>query len=43
VQGRRQLAQQRKTTMGQVISQLVRQAMEPKSAPVCETGFCYST
>ena len=40
----RQLAQQRKTTMGQVISELVRKAMEPKRArPVSETEFCCST
>ena len=38
VQVARQLAQQRKTTMGQVISQLVRKAMEPKSAPRMRNG-----
>ena len=38
VQVARQLAQQRKTTMGQVISQLVREAMEPKSAPRKRNG-----
>ena len=38
VQVARQLAQQRQTTMGQVISQLVRQAMEPKSAPRVRNG-----
>ena len=38
VQVARQLAQQRKTTMGQVISELVRQAMEPKSAPRMRNG-----
>ena len=34
----RQLAQQRKTTMGQVISQLVRNAMEPKNSPRSRNG-----
>jgi hypothetical protein len=38
VQVARQLAQQRKTTIGQVISQLVRKAMEPKSAPRMRNG-----
>jgi len=38
VQVARQLAQQRKTTMGQVISQLVRKAMEPKNAPRMRNG-----
>ena len=38
VQVARQLAQQRQTTMGQVISQLVRKAMEPKSAPRMRNG-----
>ena len=38
VQVARQLAQQRKTTMGQVISQLVRTALEPKSAPRMRNG-----
>jgi len=38
VQIARQLAQQRKTTMGQVISQLVRTALEPKSAPRMRNG-----
>ena len=38
VQVARQLAQQSKTTMGQVISQLVRKAMEPKSAPRKRNG-----
>jgi hypothetical protein len=34
----RQLAQQRRTTMGQVISQLIRKAMDPKSAPRVRNG-----
>jgi hypothetical protein len=34
----RQLAQQRKTTMGQVISQLVRTALEPKNSPRSRNG-----
>jgi DNA-binding transcriptional regulator YdaS (Cro superfamily) len=34
----RQFAQQRKTTIGQVISQLARQALEPKSAPRMRNG-----
>jgi hypothetical protein len=38
VQVARQLAQQRKMTMGQVVSQLVRKAMEPKSAPRMRNG-----
>ena len=38
VQVARQLAQQRQTTMGQVISQLVRKAMDPKSAPRVRNG-----
>ena len=38
VQVARQLAQQRKTTMGQVVSQLVRKAMEPKNAPRVRNG-----
>ena len=38
VQVARQLAQQRQTTMGQVISQLVRQEMEPESAPRMRNG-----
>jgi hypothetical protein len=38
VQVARQLAQQHKTTMGQVISQLVRTALEPKSAPRMRNG-----
>jgi len=38
VQVARQLAQQRKITMGQVVSQLVRQAMEPKGAPRTRNG-----
>ena len=38
VQVARQLAQQRQTTMGQVISQLVRKAMDPKSAPRMRNG-----
>jgi hypothetical protein len=38
VQVARQLAQQRQTTMGQVISQLVRLALEPKSAPRTRNG-----
>ena len=38
VQVARQLAQQRKTTMGQVISELVRKAMEPKNAPRVRNG-----
>jgi hypothetical protein len=38
VQVARQLAQQRKTTMGQVISQLVRKAMDPTSAPRVRNG-----
>ena len=38
VQVARQLAQQRQTTMGQVISQLVRKAIEPKSAPRMRNG-----
>ena len=38
VQVARQLAQQSKITMGQVISELVRQAMEPKSAPRMRNG-----
>ena len=38
VQVARQLAQQRQTTMGQVISQLVRKAIGPKSAPGVRNG-----
>ena len=38
VQVARQLAQQRKTTMGQVISQLVRKALEPKNSPRSRNG-----
>ena len=38
VQVARQLAQQRGTTMGQIISQLARLAMEPKSAPRTRNG-----
>ena len=38
VQVARQLAQQRKTTMGQVVSQLVRKALAPKSAPRMRNG-----
>jgi len=38
VQVARQLAQQHRTTMGQVISQLVRKGMEPKSAPRMRNG-----
>ena len=38
VQVARQLAQQRQTTMGQVISQLVRKAMDPTSAPRVRNG-----
>ena len=38
VQVARQLAQQRQTTMGQVISQLVRKAMDPTSAPHVRNG-----
>ncbi|MGA9626779.1 MAG: hypothetical protein WBL65_14035 [Bryobacteraceae bacterium] len=38
VQVARQLAQQRKTTMGQVISELARKAMEPKNAPRKRNG-----
>jgi hypothetical protein len=38
VQVARQLAQQRKTTIGQVISELVREALEPKSAPRMRNG-----
>ena len=38
VQVARQLAQQSKITMGQVISELVRKAMEPKSAPRMRNG-----
>ena len=38
VQVARQLAQQRKTTMGQVISELARQALEPKRAPRTRNG-----
>jgi hypothetical protein len=38
VQVARQLAQQRKTTMGQVVSQLVRKALEPKGAPRMRNG-----
>ena len=38
VQVARQLAQQRKTSMGQVVSQLVRKALEPKSAPRMRNG-----
>ncbi|MGD0498723.1 MAG: CopG family transcriptional regulator [Bryobacteraceae bacterium] len=35
----RQLAQQRDTTMGQVVSELVRKALEPKEAPRVRNGF----
>jgi len=38
VQVARQLAQQRKATMGQIISELVRKAMDPKSAPRRRNG-----
>ena len=38
VQVARQLARQRGTTMGQVISQLVRKAVGPKSAPRLRNG-----
>jgi uncharacterized protein (DUF885 family) len=38
VQVARQLAQQHKATMGQVISQLVRKAIEPKSVPRLRNG-----
>jgi hypothetical protein len=38
VQVARQLAQQRKTTMGQVISELVRKAIQPTSAPRMRNG-----
>ena len=38
VQVARQLAQQHRTTMGQVISQLVRKGMELKSAPRMRNG-----
>ena len=38
VQVARQLAQQRNTTMGRVISQLVRKAVEPKSAARVRNG-----
>ena len=38
VQVARQLAQQRKATLGQVVSQLVRKALEPKSAPRMRNG-----
>ncbi len=38
VQVARQLAQQRGMTMGQVISDLARQALEPKAAPRMRNG-----
>jgi hypothetical protein len=38
VQVARQLAQQRKITIGQVISDLARKAMEPKNAPRMRNG-----
>ena len=34
----KQLAQQRRTTAGQLISELVRQALEPKIAPKLRNG-----
>jgi hypothetical protein len=34
----RQLAQQHRTTMGQVISDLARRALEPKAAPRMRNG-----
>ena len=38
VQVARQLAQQRGMTMGQVISELVRKALEPKATPRMRNG-----
>ena len=38
LQAARQLAAQRGTTMGQVISELARQALAPKSAPRVRNG-----
>lgn len=38
VQIARQLAQQRGTTMGQVISELARRALEPKTSPRMRNG-----
>jgi len=34
----KQLARQRETTMGQVVSDLLRQALEPKAAPRMRNG-----